>query len=833
MKAPALGYLLALLLPLCRLLAGYTVPGTSALSGPLRTYVEEMTITHSGSMMNTQAQLEFIKAQIAANQEPWKTYYARLLSSNRSALTWVPHASATPTKETDLMGDAYAAYNQALIYYFSGQTAYAENARTLLNAWSSTVQSWSGINNWYLAPAWAASVMAPAAELLRNTYPGWTAADTAQCQAMFDRAFLPILKFRYSYGNRELSVVNALTAIGVFNDDKAALYMGLYHWVSYIPCNIYLASDGATPLRADYYATEPTANQYYPLHADRFPTQSASWLYTYSSTYPNRPYPGKSDDGTIILLPNGSGYTPADQWYMGPTWLQSIPNPVPAYVEGMNQETFRDLGHVEFAFAAAINTAEIAWNQGIDLYTAYAERFTKFMELQAGFRLYEPLPAALVNSGTLNPGDGMAATYEIAYNRFHDSLGYDLPKTLQLLSTIRTETAVRTGVPQWGVGKYGTGNSNSGIWSQRGQLGSPATQTSSFQTVNAPVNTDLIASLWIKGTGSVRLMVKAGSFGTTLASVRCDATATWTQFTTPSFNTGAYDQVTFQIEDAYGTAGTVYVDDVFVGVANGTNLLGNPTYESGATVWKDLFGNVFVTGLWGQQYYHIDWESLLHQGLPPETMFPTVGLVGYYRFEQDTNDSSGQGNDGTAQAGFSYSTDPGEDLYSGQFDGSGGRVVAPNSASLDITGDLTLGAWVKVTSASFGAEPTLIARNHDDGYRLRIDNSGKLNLLLGNGSATPSQASGTQTLPIGQWVHVAATVHFAGTACTVRFYVDGEADSSVSTLTLSALQSNNAPLVLGACSDTASAAGALQGLLDQVTIYNRELSPAEIRHLAQ
>lgn len=833
MKTRILGYLIALLTPLSQLSAGYTVPGTSALSGPLRTYVEGMPITHSGSMMNSQAQLDFIKAKIAANEEPWKTYYTRLTSSNRSALSWVPHASATPTLETNLMGDAYAAYNQALIYYFTGNTAYAENARTLLNAWSSTVQSWSGINNWYLAPAWAASIMAPAAELLRNSYPGWTAADTTQCQAMFDRAFLPILKFRYAYGNRELSVVNALIAIGVFNDDKAALYMGLYHWVSYIPCNIYLASDGAIPIRADYFTTEPTADQYYPLHASRFPTQSTSWLYTFSSTYPNRPYTGKSDDGTIMLLPNGSGYTTHDQWYMGPKWLNSIPNPVPVYVEGMNQETFRDLGHVEFAFAAAINGAEIAWNQGIDLYTTYAERFTKFMEMEAGFRLYEPLPATLVNSGTLSPGDGMAATYEIAYKRFHDNLGYALPKTLELLGTIRTEIAVRTGVTQWGVGKYGTGNSYAGIWSQRGQLGNPATVTSSFQTVTAPINTNMVASLWIKGTGSVNLLVKAGSFGTTLATVRCDASSTWTQYTTPVFNTGAYDQVTFQMEDSYGVAGTVYIDDVFVGVSGGTNLLANPTYESGATVWKDLFGTVFVTGLWGQQYYHIDWESLLHQGLPLERMFPTVGLVGYYRFEQNTNDSSGVGNIGTAAAGFSYSTDPAEEVYAGEFDGAGGRVVVPNSASIDITGDLTLAAWVKVTSTSFSAQPNILARNMNNGYRLRINSAGNLNLLLGNGTTNPTQATGTQVLPLNQWVHVAAVVDFSGSTATVRFYVNGVADASAPTITLSAIESNTAALIIGTRVDSTSATESLQGRLDQVTIYNRAISAAEVLQLVQ
>ncbi len=828
--------LLAVLLAIpVSLLAGITVNGTASLNSELRDHIQGMTIRHSGSMMNTLDQLEFIKGKIANNEEPWATYYTRLTKPGHSKLTWVPHASATPTKETDLIGDSYAAYNQALLYYFTDNVAYAENARTIINAWSSTVQSWNGIGNWYLAPAWGASIMAPAAELLRNTYPGWTAADTAQCKAMFDRAFLPVLKFRYAYGNREFSVCNALVAIGIFNDDKAALYMGLYHWVSYVPCFFYLASDGATPIRADYFSTEPTADEYYLLHTDRFPIQGAAadWLYTFSTTYPNRPYTGKSDDSTLMLLPAGSGYTPADQWYMGPTWLKSIPNPVPAYVDGLCQETFRDLGHVEFAFAAVINAAEIAWHQGIDLYSGHATRLTTFMELHSGFRLYEPLPSALTSSGILNPGDGMAATFEIAYNRFHDNLDINLPKTAQLLSTIRTELWYRTGIADWAMGQFGTGNSHAGTWSQRGMLSSPASKTSFWQAVTVPTNTNQVASLWLKGTGSVQLLVKGGTLGTTLASLRCDATSIWQQFTTPVFNTGAYKQVTLQVVDAYGTGGTIYVDDLFLGVSGGTNRLGNATFESGATTWKELFGGLFVTGLWGQQYYHMNWESLLHQGLPPETLFPAQGLVGYYRFEQAMDDDSGLGNNGTPKIGFTYSSDAMEDTGSGQFDGSGGRVVAPNSTSLSLTGDTTLAAWVKVQSSSFTNRPNIIAKSFNNGYRLRFNTNGTLNLLLGNGTASPNQFNGTQAVGLDQWTHVAAVIRFTAGTVTVRFYVNGVEDPNVSMAALSAIQAGSGPLVLGTRTDQTSSTESLQGRLDQVTLHNRALSAAEVSQLVQ
>lgn len=168
---------------------GLVVTGTADLPA-VKSYVQNLSIVHDGSMMNSKAELDFIKGKIQGNVEPWKTYYTNLTKSGYSKLTWTNKAAAEPTTETSFLQDSYAAYNQALIFYFTGDTAYAANARTILNAWASTVQNFHNVGNWYLAPAWAASIMAPAAELLRNTPgSGWTAADTANVQAMFSRRF--------------------------------------------------------------------------------------------------------------------------------------------------------------------------------------------------------------------------------------------------------------------------------------------------------------------------------------------------------------------------------------------------------------------------------------------------------------------------------------------------------------------------------------------------------------------------------------------------------------------------------------------------------------------
>jgi hypothetical protein len=107
-----------------------------------------------------------------------------------------------------------------------------------------------------------------------------------------------------------------------------------------------------------------------------------------------------------------------------------------AYLPGYTPETGgRDLGHTENAFLSAVNAAEIAWNQGLDIYSIAAPRLSVFMETMASIRLGEPIsPAAY--GGVLPLGNGLAPTYEIAYNHLHNKMGIALPKTRQLIETV-------------------------------------------------------------------------------------------------------------------------------------------------------------------------------------------------------------------------------------------------------------------------------------------------------------------------------------------------------------------------------------------------------------
>ncbi len=142
-----------------------------------------------------------------------------------------------------------------------------------------------------------------------------------------------------------------------------------------------------------------------------------------------------------------------------------------------------------------------------------------------------------------------------------------------------------------------TANVHGGTWSLKSILTSTKSYSNASQApTGIPTATTYVASIWIKGSGSVQLKVLAGTWGATLATVQCNATSTWTQVTTPAFSTGANTQLTVVLQDQYGTAGTAYIDDAFLGVSGGANKLADPGFESGGTSWGISNSSIWSTG---------------------------------------------------------------------------------------------------------------------------------------------------------------------------------------------------------------------------------------------
>ena len=338
-----------------------------------------MTFVHPGAL-DSKAELDFVKAKIQAGAQPWKGEFDRIKSS--SYATRGPHGLTNiNSKNNDAevsRDDATAAYTQALLWYFTDDETYAKRSIAILNSWTNLQAFTAGSEQDRLQAGWIGAVFAPAAEIMR-LYPGWTSSEIGNLQAMFKRAFYPQLNMASFWnGNVDLTQIDAMMAISVFNEDESEFNQGLARLKIRSPAYFYLTSDGPKP--------KPIAGD--GSNLNKFWSNPAKWI------------------------------------------------------DGLTQETCRDNGHhSQFALGSALHAAEVAWHQGIDVYSENQERYTAAMELLATQLLTGSMQGVCGNDiSTTDRYD----TWEVGYNHYHNRAGVALPNTRKLIMEQIRPRASRT-----------------------------------------------------------------------------------------------------------------------------------------------------------------------------------------------------------------------------------------------------------------------------------------------------------------------------------------------------------------------------------------------------
>src|SRR5258708_3050726 len=164
----------------------------------------------------------------------------------------------------------------------------------------------------------------------------------------------------------------------------------------------------------------------------------------------------------------------------------------------------------------------------------------------------------------------------------------------------------------------------------------------------------------------------------------------------------------------------------------------------------------------------------------------------YYRFGEASGtsaaDTSGNGYTATISgSGITYSqvgAISGDPNTAFLFDGTAGKVTCPGGVSAVGWGQITVEAWVKLTSNSFGHNATIWATgttptNSGDGFKFWIGNNGNNGGFAVGGSGNEwSQVLFNQTFTAVVWYHIAGT--WDGT--TIRLYVNGVPNGSTGTV---------------------------------------------------
>lgn len=212
------------------------------------------------------------------------------------------------------------------------------------------------------------------------------------------------------------------------------------------------------------------------------------------------------------------------------------------------------------------------------------------------------------------------------------------------------------------------------------------------------------------------------------------------------------------------------------------------------------------------------------------------GLIGYWTFDyansgsisnnQTTGlkDSSGNNNNATS----SNANGTGMAWVAGKvgsgavsFDGVDDSIIAPR-LGLELTQQVSVAAWVNINS--WTANLNFLGYNNSgtDGYSLQIRNvscPAGIYLLLSSGAGT---ATGPANASCGSWHHVVGTYD----GSQIKIYMDGVLQASNPYTSAMTYSSGYLPFGIGGDS---SRIRYLNGSLDDVRVYNRALSAAEIQ----
>jgi|GEM_PF-1308751 len=200
----------------------------------------------------------------------------------------------------------------------------------------------------------------------------------------------------------------------------------------------------------------------------------------------------------------------------------------------------------------------------------------------------------------------------------------------------------------------------------------------------------------------------------------------------------------------------------------------------------------------------------------------TKGLVGYWDMNEGSGtaatDKSGNGNNGALTNGPKWAT--GKNKGALQFDGKDDYVDCGNGSNLNITGNMSIEAWVKPDRLT--ADNRVFAKFDymHNGYAMNIFANGSFYLGTWQEAAQQSTISSAGAVTVGNWNHIVVTR--SGTSA--RTYRNGvDVTSSAGSHTDPAVSAMNATIGMGE-------GWPFQGIIDEVRVYNRALAPEEVRY---
>jgi len=214
-----------------------------------------------------------------------------------------------------------------------------------------------------------------------------------------------------------------------------------------------------------------------------------------------------------------------------------------------------------------------------------------------------------------------------------------------------------------------------------------------------------------------------------------------------------------------------------------------------------------------------------------------TGLVASYSFENDANDNSGNGLNGTLSvmgAGNAATFVAGQvgmaiDLLPASAGTIGPYVDCGNDAMFDFTEAYSVGAWVNIRD--YVDNWRGIVAKGEDAWRLMMD-MGKYQVAIAGSARGWPGAMGATVIGLNEWHYICGTYDMNLEEANGKIYIDGVVDGTLDDP--DGIDKDTNPVWIGGDNgDTGWKPYRLfDGQIDEVRIYSRALSADEVAALA-
>lgn len=204
-----------------------------------------------------------------------------------------------------------------------------------------------------------------------------------------------------------------------------------------------------------------------------------------------------------------------------------------------------------------------------------------------------------------------------------------------------------------------------------------------------------------------------------------------------------------------------------------------------------------------------------------------TSLVSYYKAESNANDVTATYN-GTAIGGLTYTTGKSGNAFS--LNGTNAGIDLANGA-MNYTGNFSMFGWFKFNDVTSVQHLFSSIVTQGSGYRglHAYISSGKVKFYTYRDNVAQGNSTSTITLSTGTWYHL-GFIYEAGVSQYV--VVDGSVDTTTAGAQIPNYYTSNQYATIGYWKDSGpSTSRFTNGLIDEVGIWNKKLTTAEITEL--